>query len=149
MPNSEQAPQSGYPAGIGRRLGAALYDALLIIAIWMLTLFAWISGGEGEAVSGWYVQLVLGLEWAAFYAYAWHRGGQTLGMRAWRIHLVNEDGVPPRLGSIVVRLLVAPLSVAILGGGYLWMYTNDRRQTWHDALSNTLVVHVPKDKKSR
>ena len=147
MPSSER-PQSGFPAGLGRRLGAALYDALLIIAIWMLTLFVWVSAGDGEAVAGWYVQLVLGLEWAAFYAYAWLRGGQTLGMRAWRIYLVNEDGFPPHLGNILLRLLVAPFSVAFLGAGYLWMYTNDRRQTWHDNLSGTVVVHVPKDKNS-
>ena len=64
----------GYPAGLGRRLGAALYDVLLVIALWMTTLFVWVAAGDGEAVSGWLVQLVLLAEFAGFYILSWRRG---------------------------------------------------------------------------
>ena len=64
-----------------------LYDALLVLALWMLTLFVWIAADQGEAISGWPVQLVLALEWAGFYLLSWYRRGQTLGMTAWLISL--------------------------------------------------------------
>ncbi len=148
MPSSEQPNRTAYPAGLGRRFGAAVYDALLIIAIWMGTLFVWVLANDGEAVKGIEVQLVLLLEMIAFYLYFWSRDGQTLGMTAWRIKLVDHQGKPPSFKQLALRLICAPLSIVSLGIGYLWFYVGDRRQTWHDRLSETMVVHLPKDKKS-
>ena len=121
-----------------------LYDALLVLALWMLTLFVWIAADQGEAISGWPVQLVLALEWAGFYLLSWYRRGQTLGMTAWRIQLVDEQGNRPAPIKLVVRLMAAPLSFASLGLGYLWFYVGNSQQTWHDRLSRTVVVHIPK-----
>jgi len=146
LPASEQAATVAYPAGIGRRLGALLYDGLLIIAIWMGTLFPWVILNEGEAVTGVFVQLILLLELAAFYLYFWSRQGQTLGMTAWRIRLVDTSGNPPTFKQLVIRLAAAPLSILSGGIGYLWFYVGERRQTWHDRLSDTMVVHIPKAK---
>ena len=144
MPASEASPKVGYPTGLPRRLGALLYDLLLIIAIWMGTLFVWVLVSGGEAVSGFTVQLVLAAEWVAFYVFFWRRQGQTLGMAAWRITVVDEDGQPPDLTQCLVRALAAPFSLACLGLGYLWFYIGDTQQTWHDRLSQTMVVHIPK-----
>ena len=148
MPASEAQPLPtvAYPAGIGRRMGAALYDALLIVALWMLTLLIWVVASGGDAVSGLPVQMVLLGEYVGFYLLSWQRRGQTLGMAAWRIRLVNEAGAPPSLRQMIVRLLSAPLSVLSLGLGYLWFYVGTTRQTWHDRLSNTMIVHIPKPK---
>jgi uncharacterized RDD family membrane protein YckC len=121
-----------------------LYDSLLIIAIWMATLLAWVIANDGKAVEGIIVQAVLALELLGFYLYFWSRQGQTLGMTAWRIKLVDADGSQPLLKQLVVRLLTAPLSIACVGVGYLWLYVGDARQTWHDRLSGTMVVHIPK-----
>ena len=38
-------------AGLGRRLGALLYDWFLMLAIWILTCFVWFPI-QGEAVTG-------------------------------------------------------------------------------------------------
>jgi len=121
-----------------------LYDGLLIIAIWMATLLAWVIANDSEAVEGIIVQAVLALELVGFYLYFWSRQGQTLGMTAWRIKLVDADGSQPLLKQLVVRLLTVPLSMACAGAGYLWLYVGDARQTWHDRLSGTMVVHIPK-----
>ena len=51
MPASETSPTVAYPAGLGRRFGALLYDALLIIAVWMATLFPWVIFNNGEGVT--------------------------------------------------------------------------------------------------
>jgi uncharacterized RDD family membrane protein YckC len=134
---------TGHPAGLVRRLGALLYDVLLIIAIWMMTLFGLVLANDGEAVGGVAVQGLMLVEWIAYYAYAWRRTGQTLGMKSWRIVLVDEDGSRPEWRQLALRMLVAPFSLACLGLGYAWLY-GDRRQTWHDRASRTYVVNVPK-----
>ena len=147
MPNSEQTPLVGYPTGIGRRFGAAVYDVLLVVAIWMGTLLVGVLINSGEAITGWWVQLLLLFEWAFFYLYFWSRDGQTLGMTAWRVKLVNSEGKAPSLQQLLIRLAVAPLSIACAGIGYLWFYVGSRKQTWHDQASDTFVVHIPKAKK--
>jgi uncharacterized RDD family membrane protein YckC len=136
--------ESGYPAGIGRRLGAMLYDSLLIIAIWMATLLVWVVASGGEAVTGWPIQVVLFSQWLGFYLYCWSRQGQTLGMTAWRIKLVSLDGTAPSFLQLLKRAAVAPVSVICAGLGYLWLYIGGHQQTWHDRASQTLVVHIPK-----
>ena len=50
------ASLQGYPAGLGRRLGAMLYDTLLILALFFLTGFIWVSI-SGDVVTGLLFQL--------------------------------------------------------------------------------------------
>ena len=142
--DSNEKVETGYPAGIGRRLGAMLYDGLLIIAIWMATLLVWVIASGGEAVTGWPIQLVLFSQWLGFYLYFWSRQGQTLGMTAWRIKLVKQDGTAADFPQLLKRAAVAPISLFCVGLGYLWFYVGDQQQTWHDRASQTLVVHIPK-----
>jgi len=131
------------PSGLGRRLAAMLYDGLLLLAIWIVTGLVWFPI-NGAAVSGPLLTTVLTLETFGFYAYCWHRHGETLGMRAWHIRLVSASGMPASWQQILLRLLTACLSLACLGMGYLWLYVGKTRQTWHDLASNTFVVHIPR-----
>ncbi len=140
---SESTKQVAYVAGLGRRLGAMLYDFLLLVAIWMFTLFILVIA-RGDEVTGWWVQLLLLAETTAFFLFCWRRGGQTLGMSAWRIKLLQTDGTPCTWKNLYLRLLCAPLSLACLGLGYLWLYVDPQKATWHDRISKTSVVHLPK-----
>ncbi len=146
MPASEQAQATitGYPAGLARRVGALLYDALLIIALWMATLLPWVVANGGNVVSGPLLQAILLLELTAFYLYSWSKQGQTLGMKTWRIKLVDKNGQRPTFRQLLLRLLTAPLSWLSGGLGYVWLYVGGERQTWHDRLSQTMVVHLPR-----
>ncbi len=119
-----------------------LYDSLLLTALVFAVLAPFVVALDG--VGPWTSRALIVTTWAGFYAISWSRGGQTLGMTAWRIHLLDTDGQPPSWRQIAVRLLTAPLSFASLGMGYLWFYVDDNRQTWHDRLSGTMVVHLPK-----
>ena len=143
QPEKEQ----GVPTGLLLRLGAFVYDLLLIISVWMITLWIWILANQGEAIYGGAVQIVLIAEVFIFYGYCWRNTGQTLGMRAWRIKLVDEKGDRPSLKQIVIRLISIPLSLSVIGIGFLWFYVGDRRQTWHDQISQTLVVKLVKNSK--
>ena len=144
LPGSDRAADTGYPTGVPRRLGALLYDSLLVIAIWMATLLTWVIATGGQAVTGWPIQVVLFSQWLGFYLYFWSRQGQTLGMTAWRIKLVDLHGNPPTFTQLLKRVAIAPVSLICVGLGYLWFYIGDRQQTWHDRASGTMVVHIPK-----
>ena len=117
---------------------------LLMVALWMGTLFIWVLASDGEAVSGWPVQLTLTCELILFYLFFWSHQGQTLGMAAWRIKLVGNDGDAPGIRRIILRIVCAPLSIFSVGLGYLWIYIDADKRTWHDRLSDTMVVHIPK-----
>ncbi len=111
----------------------------------MLTALLALPLNHGEAASGPLYQSILILEWVMFNAYFWVRQGQTLGMRAWRLKLVDLNGLSISWLSTAKRLVIAPLSLLCFGLGYLWYYVGDRKQTWHDRFSDTYVVLLPKD----
>jgi len=69
-------------------------------------------------------------------------------MQAWRIKLVGFDGAQPTLGKIAIRCLGATLSAACLGLGYLWCLVDRNGRYWHDYLSGTELILLPKQKKS-
>ena len=140
--------EQGVPTGLPLRLGAFLYDGLLIISIWMITLWIWILANQGEAIYGWTVQIVLLAEVFIFYGYCWRNTGQTLGMRAWLNQLVAQKVDRPRLRHISIRLVTIPLSLSLAGLGFIWFYIGDRKQTWHDRLSQTFVVKLSQNNKS-
>ncbi len=134
------------PAGIWRRFGALLYDGLLLLAIWFISIAALLP--IASPVPPWLAQIVVISETAIFYIYFWHKQGQTLGMRAWRLRLVTEAGQHVGWRHIGIRCLVGPFALACLGLGYLWIYVGSRRQAWHDRASSTYVVCLPKDSDS-
>ena len=140
--DTSAGPLRVYPAGLGRRLGAMLYDSLLILALFFLTGFIWVPL-SGDVVTGPAFQLTLLGEIIAFFGYCWHKQGETLGMRAWKIRVVDENGELPSWKQIFLRLLIAPLSLACFAVGYAWLYLGERKQTWHDRASATFVVHIP------
>ena len=144
QPSDQPEPTTVYIAGLGRRLGALLYDSLLILALWMATILIMVVI-TNQAVSGWWLQSLLLLEWAGFYLYAWHKSGQTVGMMAWRIKTLQADGSTPTVMQCAKRLAVAPASFCLGLLGYFWMFLNEEKATWHDLFSNTVVVHFPKE----
>ena len=138
------ATRSGYPAGLGRRLGAMFYDGLLILALWFLSSFIWVAL-TNQVAQGLGFRLMLTLEWFGFYVFFWRNRGQTLGMRAWRLRLIDGSGQRVSLAKAVQRVALAPISLACLGLGYLWLFVDPEKRTWHDRWSQTFVVHIPDD----
>ncbi len=137
------------PAGLFRRLFSSFYDALILLALWMLITALWlpVTGGEALSSGHWYYPLYQTTLFIAAYAYfvlSWIRGGQTIGMRAWRLRVRSNDGTPPRLLSASTRFFIAILSWAVLGVGFLWSFFDGQKRTWHDIYSDTVLLHEPK-----
>lgn len=131
------------PAGLLRRLGAMVYDGLIVLAIWLTTAWPIVVGAHGSALGRPLLQSVLFIELFTFFAYFWVRRGQTIGMLAWHLHLENDISAPLRPGQALLRFIGAMLSFATCGVGYLWMYVDPDRRTWPDILSRTHVVYLP------
>jgi uncharacterized RDD family membrane protein YckC len=133
------------PAGLFRRLGALFYDWLAIIAIWFLQTALLLPFTHGEAlpdhgVVHWAYLSLLYLSALGFFLFFWRKNGQTLGMRAWQLRLVDEQGATPTLPALFRRAVWAIPSWGLAGLGVLWLYFDPAHRAWHDRLSHTCVV---------
>lgn len=135
-------PAHSVAPGLLRRLAAMLYDWLLLIALMLVaTSLITLPFGMPSGFSRILFQLLLfGLMPLLFFSGFWVMGGQTLGMRAWRIKVVAEDGNPLSWGSALLRFLAALLSLLAGGLGYIWILMNPEKLAWHDRLSRTMLV---------
>ena len=135
------------PPGFLRRLGAMFYDALLLLALLMLSYpYVWLTGGAKPnlAIKTAYQFYLLAI---CFFYYAgfWVRGGQTLGLRTWRMKLVNKDGGPITWTIALKRFASALFSLLCLGLGFLWVIYDRDKLAWHDRLSGTRLMRLPKN----
>lgn len=139
-------PVHNPPSGLLRRLAAGLYDALLVVAVWVIpTLVAMaFRGGEPIPPGNALFQLLLLATAAAFYTWFWTHGGQTLGMRAWRLRVEQASGAPLTVRIAATRFLVGIVSVAAFGLGMWWISFDSQKRAWHDRATGTRVVVLPK-----
>jgi uncharacterized RDD family membrane protein YckC len=131
------------PAGLLPRLGAALYDGLLLLALFFLAaalVDPFMPQDHVPAGALWF-RLYLLLVAFFFYGWFWTHGGQTLGMRAWRLRVVCRDGRPLRWPRAALRFLVAVPSWASLLG-VLWCVAGGH--ALHDRFSGTQTLRLPK-----
>jgi uncharacterized RDD family membrane protein YckC len=145
-------------AHIGKRMLAMLYDLLPVLSLWFLLGFLFALGytlaghAPRENIEPWsLLQWLLWLCcWVVTGAYAtvsWARGGQTLGMRPWRLRVVAADGATPSWPALWRRYAVATLSLAAGGLGFWWAWLDRDRLTWHDRAAGTRMVHERRRKR--
>lgn len=130
-----------------KRLGALLYDFMLIVALWMVIGAIAVAANDGEAVTGPLFSSFLFIATFAFFSFFWVRTGQTLGMLAWRLRVQTPEGEHISLVQALIRFLVAGISIAVGFVGFIWMFINREKMAWHDLASKTCVVELPKPPK--
>jgi uncharacterized RDD family membrane protein YckC len=64
----------------------------------------------------------------------------TVGMRAWKVRIMDHRGGAPGWGKCLLRFLVSLVSAAAAGIGFLWMLVDAEKRTWHDRASGTRLV---------
>ncbi len=128
------------------RLGAMLYDGLLLLALWILGGFLYlpVTGGEAVTPSDLFFKLYLLAIAYLFFVGFWVHGGRTLGMLTWRLQVVDDRGVPPTLTRASLRFALAIVSWLPLGAGYLWALVDPERRALHDRLAGTWLIRHPK-----
>jgi len=138
---------SATPAPLRLRLAAAAYDLLPLIGLWFVAvvLALTVTGGalDTHTLAGKFI--VQGFAFAlsaAYFVVSWTRGGQTIGMRAWKLRVVGVDGKRLSWPRALLRFIVALVSLAALGAGFWWTLFDPQRRTWHDVAAGTTMVRT-------
>ena len=141
-PRDATPERSPAPASLARRLAALVYDALLLAGILLVfTLIVVLARGARaiEPQTWWFDASLLAIV-VLFSIGFWTHGGQTLGMRAWRIRVVSRDGGPVSRAQAIARFVAGWLSALPAGLGYWWSLWDAQGLCWHDRLSRTRVI---------
>lgn len=130
-----------------RRLAAIAYDWLLLLALFLLLGFVYVPlvGGITQSLIArlGFQLLLLAVIWL-FFCWFWTHGGQTLGMRAWRLRVVTRNGDPIGWRQASLRFWAGFLSFLCAGLGFGWATIDRDRRAWHDYLSHTDLILLPK-----
>jgi len=138
--------------GLIRRLFAIFYDCFLLLAILFIVSAIATALNNGKAVEPddalypVFVILIFALCYL-YFAWFWIHGGQSLGMKTWRIQLQSFD--PENNGHeqinwkiSAIRFIGAILSWGVFGLGFLWSLFDKKNRCWHDLISKTVVVDL-------
>lgn len=149
MPDNKTATSQ---PGLLRLIGTVLYDWLIVIGLLMLAGFIAVGvnkliTGEDAIASGnpAFLSWNIGVTFLYFAGF-WISKRQTVGMKAWRVHLTTTDQTPLSWKHVTLRFFCAIPSWGLLMAGVLWRYFNPRRLSWHDQYSQTRLVYTPKQK---
>lgn len=148
-PASPPAPDAANPdrapALIGWRLLALGYDFFPVLGLWMVVAGVFVAIHHDAITGGLLGALEFIALWLVTAAYAvasWRYGGQSLGMRPWRLRVVAADGHGLSWRALVVRYAVGNLSLLLGGLGFWWAWLDRDGLTWHDRASGTRVQRI-------
>ncbi len=149
-------------AGFVRRLAAMIYDALVATAVAMCAAMVLIVGLVVSLKSGWLdlqgyaepnellqqsvlykslIQVWVVLWVSVFFLWFWKRGGQTLGMRAWRLRIFSTDDKPVTWSRLVLRLITSLAGLGTL----LVLFDVKNKLSLQDRVANTEVLKLTKE----
>ena len=132
------------PAALGWRLLALMYDLLPMIPLLMITsaVFLWANGGrtvERTPLLAAVEFLTMWLLVGAYFVLSWGRGGQTMGMRPWRLRVLAADGKPASWRALWLRYAVACVTPVF---GMLWTRVESERRALYDLATGTAFVRL-------
>lgn len=143
--NEAPIPLAHQPAPLWRRLAAFCYDLLLVTALvfcFTLVVLAIRLGAAVPPGGWWFPASLVGVAMAYFCGF-WVHGGQTVGMRAWRIRVVRDDGSALRWLRAAARFGAGLVAALPAGLGLWWSMLDASKRGWHDRWTRTRVVRAP------
>ncbi len=165
-PSSPAVPALRAPK-IRRRMGAFIYEGLLLFAVVMIGAYGYDSltqhrhAMEGRTGLQVFLFLLLGV----YFTWFWTHGGQTVAMKTWHIKLVDHRGQPAGWARCVLRyvtswiwflpalvtayairpvptwVILSLLTVGVLAYALLARF-HPQRHYVHDLLSGTRLLDV-------
>ena len=76
------------------------------------------------------------VETSFFFVWFWSRSGQTIGMKAWRLRVQNQDGTRMSKTTAIARLLPTLLGL----GNIMVLFDRNNKLSLQDKITNTEVV---------
>ena len=126
-----------------RRLAAIVYDLLLLISVLFVATALILPFNAGQAFENkhFFYPLYLITISFIFYGWFWTHGGQTLGLRAWKLQVLTFDYQPITWLQAFWRFSGAMVSWSALGLGFLWALIDKNDRCWHDNFSKTAIFY--------
>ena len=123
---------------------ALTYDCLPMIPLLMITsaAFLWINGGQTVERAPMLAAVEFLTMWflvGAYFVLSWGRGGQTMGMRPWRLRVLAADGKPASWRALWLRYAVACVTPVF---GMLWTLVDPERRALYDIAAGTAFVRL-------
>ena len=143
--NNQQIIAENQTVGLFRRLGAMLYDVLLLCGLVIIAAIppVLLNGGainDGDGSMS-IKELLFFTYWIGviflFYGWFWTHGGQTIGMVAWKHRVLDQQNQPISWSQAAIRLITSGLGLANLS-----IYLDPQRRGWHEKISGTQLVRT-------
>lgn len=149
-------------AGFLKRLAAIIYDWLVAIAVGMVAAMVillilmicfstdliqhpdYSHFSDFIQHSVFYtvlIQIWVALWISAFFAWFWRNGGQTIGMRAWRLRLFTTDDTVLSYPRVIARMITSLLGLGTL----LVLFDVKHKLALQDRITRTQVLVLSKD----
>ncbi len=124
-----------------RRIAAFLYDSFLLIALFFAVTAIAVAINNGSAIQNHLFKGVLLLVAYSFFSWFWRNGGQTLGMQAWRIQLINESTENITHMQCLKRFFCG---LFLFGIVLVTALFNQQGKGLHDKFSKTFITYKSK-----
>ncbi|WXT99679.1 MAG: hypothetical protein Ctma_0383 [Catillopecten margaritatus gill symbiont] len=121
-----------------RRLGAATYDVFLAFSLtFFIVGVILIAFYEKQAQTGSWMFFVSLIATYFYFAWSWVNGGQTLGMKAWKFHIIQNNGEAITHKHAFIRFVLSIVSFSAAGLGFIYQLFDKDNLALHDKFSNT------------
>lgn len=132
------------PASFFRRTASLIYDSFVVFSFLLLaTAFALLCNhGQSLLPMKTFFLAYLLLSTGFFLSWFWCKSGQTIGMLAWKIKVVDKQQQPLSWRKALLRYFIAIFSLGLGGLGLLWCLIDKNKQSLHDRLAGTMIVNL-------
>ena len=127
-----------------RRLGSMVYDLFLVFSfVFFISGVVIIIISNKKAIKSplFFFLCPLPLTYG-YFALSWVKGKQTLGMKAWKIEIVQIDGRHITYRQSLIRFSLAIIS--LIGIGFFFQFFNKYKIPIHDYYSKTYLLSTIK-----
>jgi uncharacterized RDD family membrane protein YckC len=127
-----------------RRIAAIFYDSILLTGILFVATAFLLTLNHGEAFQpgNLIYSAVLILISATFFTWFWTHGGQTLGMRAWKIRLEKADGTPCDAKTALSHWIIGVILGSLMGLGWWFALIDRKGRALQDVICRTRVLRT-------
>ncbi|RUM77093.1 MAG: RDD family protein [Candidatus Thioglobus sp.] len=124
-----------------RRLGAIAYDIILAFSLAFSIVGAiLIAFFDKEAQTDLLMFGIILITVYFYFTWSWVKGRQTLGMKTWKFQIQQNNGDNITHKQAFVRFVLAIISFAVVGLGFIYQLFNKDNLAWHDKYSKTRLI---------
>jgi len=123
------------------RLFALCYDLVLLFGVlFIITAILNVMLGP-DTIQSSKIIFPISLLLICYFYFVWHwvRGGQTLGMKAWKLIVKTRNGAHLDWRIASKRFFLALITNSLFGLGLLWSLFDTNKNTLYDKLADTLL----------